>query len=406
MAVNMKRIIVYTENYEPGGGNRYMVDFLVSLPAGIHVSLYSNIEGLFPQDRERLAGRVDLIEVPVRSEEWVLRRLSGGGLRRLFSILFRISLKLPIVRAVITLAFGNSNRRLLRAAIRKGSFCAAIAFNGGFPAAISTVDFLAEARKAGLRTAIVIVSMPTPSGYKDRIYARDLDGIDLFVVNCHAIASSLAVTRGIPAERIKVLYNSVAAQPVVPAVGEVASTGGTHFGFIGRLEKSKGVFTLIEAFGACTRLPAGTTLSLYGKIFNEKELRLAISKAFDPSSIRIKGPFVGKAHDVLEAMDVLVLPSFREGFPYVIMEAMSAGVAVIASRVGGIPEAVEDGYTGLLVEPGDARQLAQAIETLATDSYLRSSLGRTGMKVMMERFNWDNYKSDVYSILENLMERT
>ena len=94
-------------------------------------------------------------------------------------------------------------------------------------------------------------------------------------------------------------------------------------------------------------------------------------------------------HDELERLyaraAVVVLPSYREGLPLCVIEAMAHGRPVVASRVGGIPELVEDGVTGFLVEPGDVEGLRSALERLLADSELRRRMGRAGRERIVER---------------------
>jgi glycosyltransferase involved in cell wall biosynthesis len=86
------------------------------------------------------------------------------------------------------------------------------------------------------------------------------------------------------------------------------------------------------------------------------------------------------------ALDVAVLPSYREALGLVILEAMALGRPVVASDVGGIPEMVEDGVTGLLVPPQDPVALGDAIVRLLTDHPLADILGRNGQRLVRERF--------------------
>jgi glycosyltransferase involved in cell wall biosynthesis len=84
--------------------------------------------------------------------------------------------------------------------------------------------------------------------------------------------------------------------------------------------------------------------------------------------------------------DVLAVPSFLEGFPLVVVEAMLAGIPVVATRVGGIPEIVVPEDTGLLVPTGDADALSQAIHRLVTDEVLRAHVIERARSVAMEQF--------------------
>jgi glycosyltransferase involved in cell wall biosynthesis len=91
--------------------------------------------------------------------------------------------------------------------------------------------------------------------------------------------------------------------------------------------------------------------------------------------------FTGYQYQVvpfLVMMDVFVLSSVKEGFPFSILEAMALGIPVVATNVGGIPEVVDDHKTGILVKPGDPESLANVILTLIEDRALREELGKNG----------------------------
>ncbi len=99
--------------------------------------------------------------------------------------------------------------------------------------------------------------------------------------------------------------------------------------------------------------------------------------------------FTGRRDDVpavTKSLDVAVLPSYREAQGLTILEAMALSRPVVASNVGGIPEMIEDGKTGLLVPPHDAGALADAILRLLTDHPLADTLGRAGHDLVHERF--------------------
>jgi glycosyltransferase involved in cell wall biosynthesis len=101
---------------------------------------------------------------------------------------------------------------------------------------------------------------------------------------------------------------------------------------------------------------------------------------------------LGERDDVAEllaASDVFVLSSRSEGLPMSILEAMAAGLPVVASRVGGVPELVEDGVTGFLVEPGDVPALHARLDELLRDRALAARLGRNARERALERFTWD-----------------
>ncbi len=89
----------------------------------------------------------------------------------------------------------------------------------------------------------------------------------------------------------------------------------------------------------------------------------------------------------LKAFDIFVLPSVKEGLPYAILEAMAAGLPIVATKVGGIPEMITDGESGLLVPPKNPEALATAIEKLIAAPELRARLGQNAAAVADAKFS-------------------
>ncbi len=107
--------------------------------------------------------------------------------------------------------------------------------------------------------------------------------------------------------------------------------------------------------------------------------------------------------ELLGEVSVLVLPSLAEGLSNVILEGMAAGVPVVATRVGGNPEIVEDGVSGLLVPPRDASALAEAIGSLIADPGRREAMGRAGQKLAIERFSLEATVAQTEELYERLL---
>jgi glycogen(starch) synthase len=149
--------------------------------------------------------------------------------------------------------------------------------------------------------------------------------------------------------------------------------------FVGRLVDAKGVSTLVSAF---SRLETrGAELVLVGDGPRRAELEGLARRLGIAGAVRITG-FVPHEHvpALLAAGDLLVLPSRYEELGTVLVEALHAGLPVVASRVGGIPEVVEDGVTGLLVPPGDARALAAAIDAVLGDELLAGRMSAAALR--------------------------
>jgi glycosyltransferase involved in cell wall biosynthesis len=116
--------------------------------------------------------------------------------------------------------------------------------------------------------------------------------------------------------------------------------------------------------------------------------------------------FTGVRADVpkiLAALDLFVLPSLWEGMPNAVLEAMAAGLPVVATAVGGTPEVVMDGVTGLLVPPQDPSALAQAIERLLRDPDLRRTMGRAGRRRVEQHFDVRETVRQVEDLYETLL---
>jgi glycosyltransferase involved in cell wall biosynthesis len=146
-------------------------------------------------------------------------------------------------------------------------------------------------------------------------------------------------------------------------------------GSVGRLEPVKGHLHLLEAFiELAPRHPA-----LYLTILGEGPLRAALVDRAAAVGLADRVRLPGRRDDVpalLPALDAFVFPSLNEGMGRALVEAMAAGLPVVASRAGGIPEVLEDGRAGLLVDPGDPGALARGIEAVLTDAELAKRLAR------------------------------
>ena len=105
--------------------------------------------------------------------------------------------------------------------------------------------------------------------------------------------------------------------------------------------------------------------------------------------------------ELLRNVDIFVMPSIREEFGVAAVEAQAMEIPVVSTRVGGVPEVVLDGETGILVEPGDSEQLAQAILTLIENPALRRQMGKRGREHVLANYRWE----DNAALMENLYQR-
>lgn len=158
----------------------------------------------------------------------------------------------------------------------------------------------------------------------------------------------------------------------------------THLLFVGRLAGVKGVPILIEAL----RRIAPDTPNLRVTIIGDGPDRAALeAQAQDLPVTFIGYRSQSEVADALATADLFVLPSFAEGVPVVLMEAMASHVPVIATRIAGVPELVAHGTSGLLVAPGDAEGLRDAIKALIDDPGRRQRMGLEGRAKVEAEFN-------------------
>ena len=190
---------------------------------------------------------------------------------------------------------------------------------------------------------------------------------------------------GVPAERIEHIPTGVVVPPAPlrrPAVaGEVALI------FVGRLVASKGVTTLLPAFAQARA--ACPTLAWRLWLAGEGALRADLERLAHSLGIAGCVQFLGTVADVASYFgqaDIFVLPSLAEGLSNALLEAMAAGLPSIATQVGGTPELIQEGETGLLVAPEDTAALAAAMVRLAEDPVLRQALGQRARRKVEAEF--------------------
>lgn len=205
-----------------------------------------------------------------------------------------------------------------------------------------------------------------------------------FIAVSNAIRDAY-VAHGIPAERVTVIENGVAVADDLPPEG----TCGTRLdearvviGYAGRLSAQKGLDDLINAVAELKRRGLSVHLVVAGDEHDGNgsypaALRRRIAGGRLEADVTFAG-FVPQIDAFMRSLDIFVLPSHLEALPVSVLEAMAAGRPVVATRVGGIPEVVVDGETGMLVPPHDPARLADALAVLAGDPILRTRYGRNG----------------------------
>jgi glycosyltransferase involved in cell wall biosynthesis len=164
----------------------------------------------------------------------------------------------------------------------------------------------------------------------------------------------------------------------------VVSPDSLVVGYVGWLIPIKGVTYLVSAMSRVVEQHPESMLVLVGKGDDRGEEETKVKKQVESLGLADKVRFLGWRPDVDEIMgcfDIFVLPSLNEGMGRVLVEAMAAGLPIVGSQVGGIPDLVKDGKNGLLVPAADASALENAISALIVDKTKRKRMGKAGKKI-------------------------
>jgi len=289
--------------------------------------------------------------------------------------------------------------------------------NGGYPGSYSALAMVLAAKLCGVQKIIFVVNN-IAEGY--RLPTRWLDfyfdqlvihGVTVFVTGSCYAGDQLHTNLGVPATQITCIHNGIAHRPVTESREEVLKRleipqDRLVLSIIAVLEERKGHLFLLEAMKLLTmKCPEKRPpyLIIEGTGSYEEHLKNYVRDNDLSGDVK----FIAheqKIFNLINASDCIVLPSItNEDFPNIVLEAMSLGKVVIASRFSGIPEQIEDQVSGILVPPRDAEALANAIIHLSEDPDLRTSMGRMAQVRFEELFTdkraMEHYQSFYNKIL-------
>ena len=172
-----------------------------------------------------------------------------------------------------------------------------------------------------------------------------------------------------------VVIKNVIPKPVIKEKSE--ADGLFRLLFLGRLGKRKGIYDLLDVMIANKEAYNGRLQLLLGGDGDIEEVNQIITNEKLERIVKYEGWVSGnKKVELLNMADAYILPSYNEGLPISVLEAMSYELPIISTRVGGIPEILEDGTNGFIMEPGDKKAIKEAIERLMDDEDLRKKMGQ------------------------------
>jgi len=233
--------------------------------------------------------------------------------------------------------------------------------------------------------------------------------VDVFIAASRLIASMLAGD-GIPADRIEIVHDGVDVDRIdrQPAIDVHATFwlphGAPIVGNVAALVPHKGQRHLVGAASRVVRqLPDVRVL-----IVGEGELRQPLEKQIRALGLERHVLLVGFRPDVIgiqKSFDLFAMSSVTEGLGSAMLDAMACGTPVVATRAGGIPEAIVDGVSGLLVPPHDDQALADGLLRALKDDTLRRTLGAAGRERVMSEFSVDQMVNRTLAVYERQLAR-
>ncbi len=223
---------------------------------------------------------------------------------------------------------------------------------------------------------------------------------DAVVVNCEAMRRHLADDEGIPQSKIRVCYNAVDTEQYKRRPTPSPWPGKIIVGVVCALRPEKGLDTLIRAFAKLSRPDA--MLVIVGSGPEGPRLRALASQLGISQSCHFE-PSTPNVAEWLSRIDIFALPSRSEALSNALMEAMACSCCVIASRVGGNPELIDDGENGLLFEVNNIGQLAAQLDELLADPVRRHCLGSAASAKMAAHFTYSRAAATMQQIYESVL---
>lgn len=307
---------------------------------------------------------------------------------------------------------GRFDRRAV-AAVRRlmNEYCVDVLHTHGYKA-----DLYGCAAAWGLGVGLVATchNWPHPSwkmqayAVLDRLFVRTFDRV---VVLSETVAGILRRS-GLPESKLETIANGVDLERFRDSQPSLWNhPGATHesiVGFVGRLVPGKGADVLLRAAPRVFSRHTNCRFVLVG----DGPCRQDLESLSAQLGIADRVLFTGVRNDmpqVYASIDLLVLPSLCEAMPMCVLEAMAAGKPVIATRVGAVPQLIDQDQTGMLIEPGDVAGLSAAVLKLLEDSERAHQLGEKGRAKIIERFSAESMARrylQVYSEVAGTRERS
>ena len=236
-----------------------------------------------------------------------------------------------------------------------------------------------------------------PTWITERI-GRELNAADIVLVPSNFVAKQL-MRHGIPTDKIVMIPYGVDLTAFYPREGERKNSKIVECLYVGQISHRKGIQFLLEAASRCKRFPV--RFRLVGPIVSPKVLDGM------PQNVQYDGAVLpGDVANLMRHADIFVLPTLEDSFALVALEAMASGLAVITTTHAGSSEVLYSGQDSIVVEPGNAQVLADAIQSLVDDGDMRKYLGQNARSKVADMGSWADYTNKVLNEIKLRRWRT
>lgn len=210
----------------------------------------------------------------------------------------------------------------------------------------------------------------------------------------------------LPVKNIAVVYNGI--KPISQNISPKINNNSFYVLFIGNLIKRKGFFDLLNAIPIIIKEAKNINFLFAGEFASSQD-KDSVLKFIELNNLKENVQLLGlitgeKKVDFFMKGNVLILPSYREGQPIVILEAMSAGLPIIATDVGSIAETIIDGKNGFIVPIGEPKAIAEKILLLYKNKELRNSMSLLSREIFEKRFSENAFLDNMYNLFNHIID--
>lgn len=242
--------------------------------------------------------------------------------------------------------------------------------------------------------------------FLDRLFKWGFNHPNSILILQNVDDKSMILSRNIIKDKkIKIIPGSgVDTNLIIP---KDKTNGDVKVALIGRMLWDKGIREFVEAARICYRNELKATFHLYGAPYDSNPMSISnqqLSEWHDEGIVQIHG-HIENIPDILNEIDIVCLPSYREGLPKSLIEAAAAGLPIITTDVPGCRDVVSDGVNGYLVPMKDIDLLAGRIHELVNDKSKRVIFGIAGRKIAVERFSVDLIVADTLDVYDSLLTK-